>query len=126
MSKKITIRMPKAKLKKWLHALRRGGYKKETGVLYNPHHYSFCCLGVLQHCLSGGYVEVEFGSETYRGLPSDSWLKAEGIQFLNKCGNLMVAPYLPRYDENAVFVNDNLGASFKEIADAIEDCAEGY
>lgn len=124
--KEITIRMPKAKLAKWLKALRTGGYRQTTkGTLYDPKTGAFCCLGVLQHCLSSGQVEVNEDGD-YRGLPSAAWLAQEGILFT---GTLKVgtptSPWLPTLDITAHAANDT-GRKFKTLANAIEACAEGY
>lgn len=61
--------MNKRQIKKqWLAALESGVYKQGHDVLYNPTHKSFCCLGVLQHCLLDGKVETFDG---YAGDESD-------------------------------------------------------
>jgi hypothetical protein len=128
VEKQITIRAPKAILRKWLKALRTGGYKQGKGVMYNPKTYGFCCLGVLQHCVTRGEVEVnEWG---FAAAPSPEWLQEHGIEFKDKYGMQFSYPYLPPLNTGAAQANDGCGArpgkSFKAIAKAIEVCAEGY
>jgi hypothetical protein len=126
--RQITIRMPEKSLAKWLKALRKGGYTQGQGALYIPHEKSFCCLGVLQHCLSGGSVEddiTEDGKEGYAVLPSSEWLREQRIEFSTRHVNKSESPYLPAFDCDAATANDDLGKTFAEIADAIEACAEG-
>jgi hypothetical protein len=122
-----TIRMPKAALRKWLKALREGNYLQNTGgALYNEKEGSFCCLGILQHCLTKGYVETRDDTgECFRGYPSIDWLKENGITFVSGNGAETEDPYLPKLGNTASIVNDN-STSFKKIADAIEACTETY
>lgn len=48
------------KIKKlWLDALESGEYKQTTETLYDPDTKGFCCLGVLQHKLLEGNVQLE-------------------------------------------------------------------
>lgn len=122
-NRQITIRMPKAKLAKWLKALRKGGYAQATGVLYDKRNQSFCCLGVLQHCLSRGSVEVSANGE-FRDIPSLEWLAENGIQFSGEYVPTDNRPFLPSLRADAARANDR-GVSFAELADAIEACAEG-
>lgn len=75
------MKLPKKIKRKWLRALRSGTYKQAKGTLYRPESAGFCCLGVLQHCVSGGSVEVEEGSDDdFRESPSFEWYKQQGIE----------------------------------------------
>lgn len=125
-AKKITIRMPKEKLKLWLAALRLPANQKlqGAGALFNKHpdiseKGGYCCLGVLQCVVSGGKVEAG-------GFPSDSWKDSEGIEFFDRGGWTADAPYFPSFRCTADVANDSRGKSFKQIANAIESCAVGY
>ena len=123
MTKK-TIRMPKKLLAKWLKALRSGEYKQAKDTMYEPETCGFCCLGVLQHVASRGYVEVGDDGE-YEGAPSLDWLSKKGIHFSDGSATPCCIPYLPTLCTTAALANDS-GKSFPIIADAIEACAEGY
>jgi hypothetical protein len=117
--KRITIRMPKPILRKWLKALRSGKYKQGRNQLMNERG-GFCCLGVLQHCLTGA---VEMKGDRSASLPSLKWLDANKIAFTCD-GKKATAPYLPKLGDSADGAND-IGKRFKTIANAIEECAEG-
>jgi hypothetical protein len=121
-------KMPKKILAKWLAALRSGEYKRGKSRLYDDgdagNNPKFCCLGVLQHCLTGG-VEFENSGEA-RTFPSREWLKEYDIHFRSsgltqdyfdadvKMGNGKI---LPLSD-----LNDSISPeySFKKIANYIE------
>ena len=129
-SSPITIRMPKAKLKKWLAALRSGEYKQGRNMLYNEHNGSFCCLGVLQHAVDRGNVECDGNShdKEFRDMPTLTWLREHKITFRYSLGDKRegIDPFLPALNTNASIANDKMGSTFEEIADAIEACAEGF
>ena len=120
MNKK-TIFMTREQWEKWDEALRSGKYKQTEGGLHLDGGY--CCLGVLQKCLTG---EVED-----RGTPSSAWLSHENIKFADSNGNTNTAldgyvvenPYLDELGESAAEANDN-GASFTVIADAIKEAVQ--
>lgn len=133
MSKrKITIRMPKKILNKWLKALRSGEYTQAKGQLHDPETGGFCCLGVLQHCVDGG---VEYHGKNSFSMPSRAWLDDAGIIFQDEVTakytpmedmvSTCTSPYLPALRSMADEANDS-GKTFKQIADAIERNAEGY
>lgn len=127
-AKKITIRMPKKKLKLWLAALRLPANQKlqGTGALYTrklPKYTDgktgYCCLGVLQCVVTGG--KVAGGA-----FPKEQWLAEEGIEFFDQDGSSTNNPYFPRFRCDASDANDEKRKSFKQIAQAIESCAVGY
>lgn len=134
----ITIRMPAAKLKLWLRALRlkKNANRQARGALYKRREgrkapAGYCCLGVAQQVLSGG-IECG-GSSTNVGnalsFPSKEWRDKEGVEFFGADGSVTNDPYLPMFGCTASVANDgddSCGYTFKEIADAIEDCAVGY
>ena len=106
------IRMPKEIADKWLAALRSGGYKQ--GQLKLRVHDMFCCLGVLEHCVSG---EVENSA-----LPSMEWLKNNNIEFLSSPINQSkpdITPYISSVETYIHNINDDY-APFSKIADLIE------
>lgn len=47
--------------RKWVAALESGEYKQTQNRLYDPATKGFCCLGVLQHVLLDGKVQVVDG-----------------------------------------------------------------
>jgi len=73
------MRLPKKIKKKWLKALRSGEYGQTKGVLTDGEG-NFCCLGVLQHCVSGGKVEVYDGTDEFKCVPSPEWYRDNGIE----------------------------------------------
>lgn len=133
MDKVITIKMPKELLRLWLEALRSGKYVQGKGKLLRDGKY--CCLGVLEHCTTGEVEHVQYcdgsmDSHDYAGLPSFAWLNAHKIRFDGRyVGQQDVqpvqSPYLPALDLSAFTANDCGRYNFKQIADAIEACAEG-
>lgn len=129
---KKTIFMPKESLDKWLAALRSGQYEQGHGALERFGKY--CCLGVLQHCLTGK-------TETPIGLPTETWLANNEIAFTCQDGIhaqrspalLVDAETNEQFAEcgavepawiNADAINDEGKLSFKQIADLIEEHAE--
>lgn len=124
-NKKITIRMPKEFLQKWLEALRSGKYEQGRARL-RTYDGKYCCLGVMQHCLTGS-VENQPYTEKALALPSGKWLENFEVQFYNLSGYLSSsgAPFLPSLNMTASEANDEGDYNFEQIADAIEDCAEG-
>jgi hypothetical protein len=114
-----TIFMRKADWQKWDTALRSGEYKQGVDRLKTEHGY--CCLGVLEHCLTGE-VERDGDGDSY-GTPSHTWLCAHNIEFHRSDSQLDVVPYLPSLALCATVANDN-DKSFIQIADAIQDCVQ--
>jgi hypothetical protein len=131
----ITIRMPKDLLKKWLDALRGGEYKQSTHVLertLEDGSKAYCCLGVLQHCITGEVEKTESGNSQV--LPTKEWLNRHNIEFLKTACRYsygFASPLLPPLGDcgteaiDATEANDGGRFNFKDIADAIEECAEG-
>lgn len=126
-----TIKMPKESLNKWLTALRSGKYEQCAGYL--EYDGAYCCLGVLQHALTGHTVVGDNNDE----LPSLEWLAEHDIVFLGRRGAEDNSPWLGTLDATADDANDdryeNSSApdgvrhryDFNAIADAIEAAAEG-
>lgn len=104
--------MPKKTKEKWLTALRSGEYEQTNNSLYDKRTQSFCCLGVLEHCLTGG---VEYVDGIPRGLPTDSWYKGWKINTDNVGMSVYYMGAVRSLDE----LNDG-GLSFKQIANIIE------
>lgn len=113
---------PKPILDKWLEALRSGKYQQ-------GHHYlkdkngGYCCLGVLQHILSG---EVEYGDGgDVRCYPSNEW--ALDHELLKTPQEIRFDPRVHVYSktleevvyEHVSYLNDQK-VPFEEIADALE------
>ena len=126
-----TIILSQEILTKWLTALRSGEYKQCSKTMCdNIDDYSnagFCCLGVLEHVMDGEVEKVTDGYKTIGcGVPSKGWCEKYNIIFKNDKDKIIcnAAPYLPKLKDYAASAND-LGKTFAEIADAIEDCAEG-
>lgn len=115
-----TIRMPKKLWKKWDKAVRSGTYKQtRKGTMYNHDTAGFCCLGVLQHCVTGGEVECEGESGDYCELPTKKWLKDSSITFKNWYGVHREDPWLGSLDGCHASGADDGGKKFTTIADAI-------
>lgn len=117
-----TIFMPKRLWKKWDKALRSGGYKQAKSILYDKKTCGFCCLGVLQHVIDRGNVEVD-SSGHYLDLPSRLWMNEMGIRFKDSSGDRSSDPYLPPLDDYASSLNDG-GEDFVSIANAISECVQ--
>ncbi|HEY9658333.1 MAG TPA: hypothetical protein V6C65_07770 [Allocoleopsis sp.] len=109
------IKMPKELATKWLDALRSGKYNQTRGKLHNTENNSFCCLGVLQHCISGVTIKIDRDVE----LPSPGWLQSHGITFSSECGEISSDPYITSEGVCISSVNDE-GNSFTIIADLLE------
>jgi hypothetical protein len=110
------IKMPKTIKNKWLNALRSGEYDQATGALYDDNidgdgNPGFCCLGVLQHCLTGG---VEFDGGISGAVPSDEWLD----EFNIKTNDFQV--FYKDDVQTLADLNDCEGLTFKQIANIIE------
>jgi hypothetical protein len=132
-----TIFMPKATWEKWDAALRSGEYKQGYAALRDGNG-GYCCLGVLQHCLTG---EVEtMASGMAEALPTELWLKQHCIEFSSRTQpkGMAINPDLPKLNTNAASANDGeeqydnesgdttiIGNfTFVEIADAIKECVQ--
>lgn len=115
-----TIFMRKADWQKWDTALRSGEYKQGVGSL-KMKNGTYCCLGVLEHCLTGE-VEIDGNGDSH-GAPSFKWLSTHNIEFHRDDSLRDVVPYLPLFALPATTANDD-DKSFIEIADAIQDCVQ--
>lgn len=119
------IHMPKATADKWLAALRSGEYRQGQNALAvhdEQGNVGYCCLGVLQHCLTGTVETTEsMNSQRPASYPSEGWLRAHGITFFEFEVDPYAStrPWLGALNTSADQANDT-GASFLEIADAIE------
>ncbi len=80
----------------------------------------------MQCAKTGGFVEYNYNDGLPAGLPTLEWLQSVGWTFRDRHGRRRESPYLPMLGDNASYANDVLHKTFTEIADAIEDCAEGY
>lgn len=118
----ITIIMPKESLEKWLTALESGSYQQGYGALKSGMS-GYCCLGVLQHCLSGSTERCPKGNDI--GLPSDEWLNRHNIRFTNRIIDRDSNPYIPSKEESLAYLNDTRKLSFKELAEVIRKHAKG-
>lgn len=121
--------MPKKVKAKWLAALRSGDYKQTTGTLCDPadrvgDNPAFCCLGVLEHCLTGGVEEDSSG--TFETMPTPAFMEDWGINFINEQGDKAGEPTLVLQNQlhSASELNDD-GMSFKQIANLIDKQVEG-
>lgn len=108
------IRMPKELADKWLAALRSGEYKQAKEVLYNEETNGYCCLGVLQKCISGEIVP-----DPSAELPDRDWLDSHNIKFIDMYNGENLSPYIEKTKSHIAIENDN-GKSFDQIADLIE------
>jgi hypothetical protein len=127
------IVMPKEHLSAWLAALRSGEYKQAKGCMFDTSTDGYCCLGVLEHVVSGE-VETNITDGEDKKLPSFEWLERNGIQFFRptyvdngKGWALTTNPLLlcdGTREWSASVLNDS-GKPFTEIADFIEKVAKG-
>ncbi len=117
-----TIFMPRHIHEKWDAALRSGEYKQGKGMLFCEEDNAFCCLGVLQHCVSGPQTQDLVGQ---LGHPSEQWLKDHGIEFYNFDANGRRFSFVNPSDgdrtnrHSLTTWNDSLKKSFEKIADRI-------
>lgn len=129
-----SIKMKTADANAWLSALRSGEYKQTTGNLNSKLDDAYCCLGVLEHCLTGE-VEVD-EHECPLVLPSEEWLTNRGISFANEEGifssdgcfvtNPIIGKYNPHGVVTASEANDLYAEPFASIANLLEFCIEKY
>lgn len=117
-----TVRMPKESWEKWEAALLSGEYKQGRRFLYDKETGGYCCLGVLQHCLTGEVETNDVGG--IFALPSMEWLREQGISFSDTGEVESPVPYVKM---EGVFVdmfqpvsafNDD-GFPFSEIVKAL-------
>lgn len=120
-TKNKTIFMRKEDWEKWDAALRSGEYKQGRLKLQTSDGL-YCCLGVLQHCLTG---EVEHGKVVGPlGVPSLEWLNSHGIKFMDNTGLDEVSdPWLSALGLRATNAND-MGIGFVKIAKAIKESVQ--
>lgn len=116
-----TIFMTREQHQKWDAALRSGKYQQGRGLLQTSDG-RFCCLGVLEHCLTGEVEQLEV--DDFVQLPSPEWRAAHGIRFVNKDHDNVGSPELPTLGCSAATANDHGGYTFVEIADAIAEAVE--
>lgn len=124
-----TIKMPGNIADKWLAALRSGEYTQAQEVLFNPHTNGFCCLGVLQNCISGQIIPDPSGE-----LPDRNWLEEHNINFRKRTfygfQEHSLSPTIFDSPEDSVVYfnitayNDVLNTPFVKIADLIESNLE--
>ena len=107
-------------MKKWLEALRSGEYEQGKGFLKTEDGY--CCLGVLQHCLSGEVERDDRGESEL--IPSEHWLSDHNIDFRTEMNYKTIVPHLATLGMSASGANDR-GSDFLTIADAIEQAYGG-
>lgn len=116
-----TMRMPKELLEKWTAALRSGNYVQGYGRLVRDvgEHGEFCCLEVL-HVVADGSCPIG-------ALPTLNWMQSHGI-ILNR--DMITEPnYFPvvwKGDNTTLPSLNDLGTTFPEIADIIEQNIEPY
>jgi hypothetical protein len=94
--------------RKWVEALRSGGYKQGKGWLRTADD-CFCCIGVL--------CDISGKGEWTDAEPNKAYITPEWY------GSALPDPkLLPKtYADKLIFLNDGEGKSFAEIADWIEE-----
>jgi hypothetical protein len=134
--------MPKELKEKWVTALRSGEYQQGQNYLHVESNNSYCCLGVLQHCIDGKCeMSVKSNNIVSAGeLPTKEWaenhnIKFNGMSYGNGNSNQSqeyVYPELYVKDDNGTIeyetaynLNDVWKMSFSQIADLIEEQVEG-
>lgn len=110
-------------MRKWVKALRYGGYEQGTGVLVNKRD-EFCCLGVLCNIApdsTGGWVVQNLGGATSwtfegsDGRHNDAHLPKSVQSWAGMATNSGAIPGLSLVD-----LNDSEGWKLNRIADYIE------
>lgn len=103
------------KIKKaWVKALRSGEYKQAAGMLRTSlldGKYGYCCLGVLQHTLTGKQPKLG------QGMLTDKFAAKCGIPRLRESGS---CDALPTDVCTTLAEKNDSGWSFKRIANWIE------
>ena len=100
--------MNKSIKQKWLKALRSGEYEQGKNRFVTPEeeYDRFCCLGVLVNETEGfDFIDGNYYADGYPSMLSDRFLKEIGLTYGQQA--------------DLVTMND-LGKSFKQIADYIE------
>ena len=116
-------RMPAEIKAKWLAALRSGQYKQGKLFLYDGEEDAYCCLGVLEHCITGEVETWElYGKLISSGLPSMEWLHQQFIFFNSNDPHFF---YNNDVITSASTLNDELGLDFYQIANIIDEQVEG-
>lgn len=114
--------LPKDVKKKWVEALRSGDYRQTVGTMYNPSVDGYCCLGVLEHCITGEVEKYEgfVGSASYQEAPTPKfWDKVNAQSYYLSVDKLM------EMNDGEGEYNGNV-KSFDEIADWIEANVNEY
>lgn len=133
----------KERLRKWIDALRSGKYTQGTGGLC-LNNGSFCCLGVACDIVKDE-LNASWVKGTAEGTYSFKGITPEGVEFLNyallpfRVQNLYRLPRQAGFQVRAeggeekigsrkyrlTSLNDDLGATFKDIANIIEIAVNG-
>lgn len=117
-----TIFMKRADWQKWDDALRSGEYEQGRDRLIAIDGQSYCCIGVLEHVLCGMVENI--------ALPTTSWLKKNGVRFVNDDGINARTPGIAPYDMGtgemirSIDGLNDAGLSFERIADVIKGIVE--
>lgn len=124
----LAIRMPKASAEKFLKALRSGEYKQGKFKLKDAYG-GYCCLGVMQQCLTGQVETTSLGGVL--GYPTAEWYKMNKITLgtvINTGGEVNIGGLLlpDGSRTTAGSMNDTLGYTFEQIADVFEANMEVY
>lgn len=108
----------------WLAALRSGKYAQDTGSLQGPD--GFCCLGVLEDVYRDekGFDPDEFWDYDRKQQATVS----DGCKAWSGLGSVLVDASKSKYTDSlikpdkvsVVVLNDDMRATFDEIADMIE------
>lgn len=125
--------MKKEYLDRWLAALRSGKYKQTSGALKRKvgRGHAYCCMGVLCEVMK---KELPFKTCVNRSNAS----RGEGVRLLDYHTLDMVETLsfppdrlyefvggLPLHPIKLAQLNDRAALSFKELADLLEEAAEG-
>lgn len=111
---------------KWVAALRSGEYKQGTSVLRRSHPGgdTFCCLGVLcdlaeKEGIISSEIKVDaFGEPMYYYGAYDAFLPGP-VRVWSGVGEAP-SPFADSEHNTLVYLNDEAGYNFNEIADVIE------
>lgn len=110
------MKLPKRLKTRWLKALRSGEYGQAKETLCDGYG-NFCCLGVLEHIVLGGEIEINQATGKYLSMPSGQFYKYANIEvrLINPNTDMVFDPDVCLLTD----ANDE-GENFKFIANWIE------
>lgn len=122
MTKTYTLAEQKKNREKWVKALRSGRYKQGTGRLHSMAD-EMCCLGVACRVMRLKKEDTGKQGWVYGGV--SQYAPSSVVDAMGLCNDSGYTGYTLWKDEFSLASANDWGASFKEIADIIENEPEG-